>query len=98
MKKFILKNAKKIMNEEVNSLETVYTKDISAFRKAGNFLKKALIFIKKSLRSALSGFVALFKSYKQNCKPISSKVCFRDEKINYPSQYTYSCMDCLKYR
>jgi len=51
MKTFIFKNAKKVKNEEINSLITVSTKDISASRNARNFFKKGkLIFIKKSLR------------------------------------------------
>ena len=42
---------KKIKIEEVNFLETVSTKDISASRRARNFFKKGkLIFIKKSSR------------------------------------------------
>ena len=41
MKTVIFKNAKKIKNEGLNSLETLSTKDIWASRKAGEFLKKA---------------------------------------------------------
>ena len=41
MKTFIFNNVKKIKNEEVNSLETAYTKIISTSRKARNLKKKA---------------------------------------------------------
>ena len=41
VKTVIFKNAKKIKNEGMNNLETLSTKDISASRKAGEFLKRA---------------------------------------------------------
>ena len=68
-KTFIFKNAKKKKNEKDIIWDIASTKNISASREARNFLKKGkLIFIKKSLRWAQSGFCS-FNRLEVTSKP-----------------------------
>jgi len=96
MKTFIFKNAKKVKNEEINSLITVSTKDISASRNARNFFKKGkLIFITISLRWAQSGFCS-FNRLEVTSKTIYVLAKFVWEMWNQIIIYNIkSCMECL---